>query len=191
MQIKGYKMYLKKKLISFLMILNCLLPKCAAAQELSVYDNSMLSLIDEQIEVISESCKDGLCIDDYEIKLSYFKENEKHKFSIDSVCIDLFDLSIIKASIESKDEACSKMIVAERNFCNERAKTLFDICEKQKEELKLHAETLFKENLDLKDKIDLKTKIISNMQGDITLYQILFGASSSLFLGSIIYLILN
>lgn len=180
--------FLKNKLISFVMIFVLLMPKCSFAQSFEV-ENEQLFNMHLSEPVISESCHDGLCIGDLEIKLSTFKENEKYKFKIDMTCMDQFDFAIVKSFIDSSAKECDQMIQRERVICAESKKILFDLCEKQKEGLKRDFDLMIIEKQKLSDQLIFEKNINEQLNSNIKLYKYILIGTTTLFLGSISYLV--
>jgi len=185
---------LKKKTIIFIMSIMFLLPKCSFAQQ--TFNNDLKpfgeqELFDTKLNEVSFDCNSDLCVEDYEIKTLFLKENEKHKFSIDSVCIDLFDYSVLKSHIISQNKECNDLILSERDYAKERIKMIFDVCESQKIKLKQSLEELFIKNKDLLENNKNLKNNIKSLNNEVILYKYLAGGSAVLFLGSITYLILK
>ena len=61
----------------------------------------------------------SLVIDEYELSTELFKADSRHKFSIDNVCLDLFDFNVLKDYIDESEKSCIQRLEKRDKLCRE------------------------------------------------------------------------
>lgn len=136
--------FFKRQLLKFLLVLMLLLPKCSFSQPVNIVTGQAdIVIIDNETKI------DILQLtQDFEISGHVHKEKEKHRFNIDSVCLDLFDYSILKGHLLSLEEEFKTRIDLEKKICDDSIDLLN---EKFNERIVVYKDTIKKLNNDILD----------------------------------------
>lgn len=135
----------KRQIIKLLLVFMLLFPKCSFSQPVNILTTgqSDVVMIDNQTKV------DILQLNqDFEITGHVYKEKERHRFSIDSVCLDLFDYSILKGHLLTIHEEFRTRIDLEKKICDDSIDLLND---KFNERVVLYKDEIKKLNNDILD----------------------------------------
>lgn len=129
-----------------------------------------------------------LILDSYEINLSIHEEKSRHKFKIDSLCLDLYDYSILKGWLEKSDERCQSQLDTIESIHKQNLKLTIEEYDKSITDLekKIHDKNkeLIEQKLFFEDKLILKNDEIFN-------YKVLFYSTSIISFGLILSIVFN
>ncbi len=128
----------------------------------------------------------SLIIDEYELDTKLFPTNRRHKFSIDNVCLDLFDFKVLKDYIDETDKSCIQRLEKRDKLCLENIDKIQREHKKILDSFRLKYDNLLKEKDKLKIMFDTNVKLHEER---ITKYKWIIGTSSLLFVGTSIFLI--
>lgn len=130
----------------------------------------------------------SLVIDEYELDTKLFPAGIKNSFSIDNVCLDLFDFKVLKDYIDETESSCIQRLEKRDKLCLENINKIQEEHKKIIDSFKLKYDNLLKEKDKLKLMFDINEKLHKEK---ITKYKWIIGTSSLLFVGTSIFLILN
>jgi len=135
-----------------------------------------------------ESLEDNtsLVIDEYELDTKLFLTDRKHKFSIDNICLDLFDFKVLKDYIDETEKSCIQRLEKRDKLCLENIDKIQSEHKKILNSFRLKYDNLLKEKDKLKIMFDTNVKLHEER---ITKYKWIIGTSSFLFVGTTIFLI--
>ena len=100
-----------------------------------------------------------LIIDEYKLNTKLFLENEKEKFEIDSICLDLFDFKVLKSYIHDTEKNCHMKIQNRDKLCSENIVKIQHEHDKVIESYKLEYNVLLEEKNKIKIKLITSKKL--------------------------------
>ena len=128
----------------------------------------------------------SLVIDEYTLETELFKVDTKNTFLLDSVCLDLFDFKVLKNYIDETEESCQQRLIKRDRLCLDNIEKIQREHKEILDAFRVKYDNLLKEKDKLKIMYDTNVKL---HEATVTKYKWIIGTSSTIFVGTVIFLI--